>query len=132
MTTFGPLNEVPQSVFISYFLGREISPSPEYEAPFPQSDKEMIGSDGHSTTEGQVTDGGHVTGGGGGGHVHSGVGGQVTTGGHVTGRGVGGDVTTGGYVTGEGVGRNVTSGACLVYTALCDEPNTASCTHVLR
>ena len=89
------------------------------------------GTDGHSTTEGQVTAGGHVTGGGVGGHVHSGVGGQVTTGGHVTGGGVGGNVTTGGYVTGEGVGRNVTSGACLVYTALCDEPNRASCTRVL-
>ena len=40
-------------------------------------------------------------------------------------------VTTGGHVTGEGVGRNVTSGECFLYTALCDEPNRASCTHVL-
>ena len=70
---------------------------------------------------------------------------QVTTlpggGSGVAGRGVGqgsdghstkvGQVTTGGYVTAEGVGRNVTTGVCLLYTALCDESNRASCTHVL-
>jgi len=42
------------------------------------------GTDGYSTTEGQVTTGGHGAGGGVGGHVHSGVGGQVTMGGHVS------------------------------------------------
>jgi len=70
---------------------------------------------------------------------------QVTTlpggGSGVAGRGVGqdsdghstkvGQVTTGGYVTAEGVGRNVTTGVCLLYIALCDESNRASCTHVL-
>ena len=63
---------------------------------------------------------------------------QVTTlpggGSGVAGRGVGqgsdGHSTKVGQVT-TGVGRNVTTGVCLLYTALCDESNRASCTHIL-